>query len=96
MGFFSFFNGIKDLAGRVWGGIKQLPGKIGDGVRYGISKAKALTDGISSIASKVTNIPILGDIVKGYASASPGISNAIGKFNDFRSRVSDLDSQINR
>lgn len=100
MGFFSnLWGGIKNMGGKVFNVVKQLPGKILEGARWAANTGKNITNGVDSIVSKISNMPVIGDIAKtalqGARAYVPEIDQGINAYNQFKDKVNSFSNVVN-
>ena len=92
MGFFSnLWGGIKNLGSKIVSGGKYLGGKLIDGVRSAVNVAKKGIGFVDGIASKITSMPVVGDLAQmafdGARTSVPEIDQAVRGYDQFKERV---------
>ena len=91
MGWFSW---VKNVVGKVGDGIKNVIGKVSDVGRNVVGKVSGVMDTIKDTASRVSNMPIIGDVLSQVAASNPTVSNIVSQFNKVDDAIKNTSKKI--
>ncbi len=92
MGFWSW---IKSIPGKIADGAKTVASKVWDTSKNIVGKLNTGMDIIKEGAGKISNMPVIGDVVRQFASSNPTASRVIDTFNRIDSGLKTANNLLN-